>query len=556
MSNERYLIVGLGNPGKDYENTRHNIGFQVIEALAAAYRLKFDQKKSKARYADGVIVGKRVIIVKPQTYMNLSGNAVRGLMDFYKIPVEHLMVISDDLDTPLGMLRIRPKGGAGGQKGLRHIIQQVGTQDFARTKLGIGRPPGKMDPARYVLRPFKGDDAILATETIDRAVKAIEIWLQDGIDAAMNRQNGTAEDVAARLAKQSSPKVKRRSRKSKRKFVEMKYNRLGNTGLLVSELALGTMIFGETRDRSTPADEAARIIKRFIDAGGNHIDTADVYADGRSEEIVGKIIKPQRDQIVLATKVRFPCGQGPNEVGLSRHHIIEGVNASLRRLDTDYIDLYYMHAWDPLTPIEESLRAFDDLVAAGKVRYVGVSNFKAWQLMKSLAVSDANSWARFVAAQYQYSLVKRDIEYEFTDLLATEGVGLCPWGALGGGFLSGKYTPDQRPDEGRISTTPGHEEESWERRNVERNWNIIDAMGQITEAHNATYSQVALAWVRQQPSIASVIIGVRTMAQLEDNLKSSTVTLSTAEMSRLDAASTLPELYPYRFITAYAERKI
>lgn len=202
---DRFLIVGLGNPGKEYENTRHNIGFQVVDELAAAYGLKFDTKKSKAKYADGIIRGKRVILAKPQTYMNLSGNAVKGLMDFFKIPIENIIIVVDHLDVPLGTLRIRPKGGSGGQNGLKHIIQQLGnTQDFARIRLGISRPPGNMNPAKYVLRPFKGDEEILARETVGRAIKAIEIWLEDGIDQAMNQQNGTAEEVAARLAKQSN----------------------------------------------------------------------------------------------------------------------------------------------------------------------------------------------------------------------------------------------------------------------------------------------------------------------------------------------------------------
>ncbi len=198
---ERYLVVGLGNPGKKYDQTRHNIGFQVVDALAAAYVLKFDGKKAKTKYADGTIVGKRVLLVKPQTYMNASGNAVQGLLDFYQIPIENLLVVCDHLDIPLGVLRMRPKGGAGGQRGLRHIIQQIGTQDFARMRLGIGRPPGSMDPAAYVLRRFTAEEAILVQETVDRAIKAIEMWLQVGIDLAMNRYNGTAEEVAARFAK-------------------------------------------------------------------------------------------------------------------------------------------------------------------------------------------------------------------------------------------------------------------------------------------------------------------------------------------------------------------
>lgn len=338
----------------------------------------------------------------------------------------------------------------------------------------------------------------------------------------------------------------------------MKFNRLGNSGLLVSELCLGTMIFGEESKRSTPEEEAVSMIHRYLDFGGNHIDTADVYANGRSEEIVGRAIKGKRHHIVLATKVRFSTGAGRNDEGLSRHHITAGVHASLRRLHTDYIDLYYMHCWDPLTPLEESLRAFEDLVTAGKVRYIGVSNFAAWQMMKALAMSDAHGWHRFVAAQYQYSLVKRDIEYEFTELCLSEGVGLTAWGALGGGFLSGKYQRGQRPQsaqEGRIATTPSQDEESWERRNIARNWNIIDAVGEIAEKRDATYSQIALAWLRAQPAVASIIMGARTMAQLEDNLDAANITLTPDELAKLDEVSALPELYPYRMIEVYGARK-
>lgn len=337
----------------------------------------------------------------------------------------------------------------------------------------------------------------------------------------------------------------------------MNYKKLGSSGLLVSDLCLGTMIFGEDSERSTPADEAERMIHRFIDAGGNHIDTADVYAGGRSEEILGRAIKGKRHQLVLATKVRF--GPGRNEEGLSRHHILEAVHGSLRRLQTDYIDLYYMHAWDPLTPIEESLRVFDELVTAGKVRYIGVSNFKAWQVMKALAVSDAHDWSRFVAGQYQYSLVTRDIEYEFTDLCLSEGIGLTPWGPLGGGFLSGKYKRGQKPtdaQEGRIAVTPNAHEEAWERRNTERNWRIVDAVGQIAENRGATYPQIALAWLRMQPAVASVIIGARTMAQLEDNLGAADIELSDEELNELDQASALHELYPYRLLKDQAERRL
>lgn len=338
----------------------------------------------------------------------------------------------------------------------------------------------------------------------------------------------------------------------------MRYKPLGRSGLMVSELCLGTMIFGEDSQRSTTADQAKKIIHRFLDAGGNHIDTANVYANGRSEEIVGKAIQDRRSQVVLATKVRFSTGGGPNDEGLSRYHILLSVEDSLRRLNTDYIDLLYMHCWDPMTPIDESLRVMDDLIAQGKVRYIGVSNFKAWQLMKSLAVSDANGWLRIIAAQYQYSLVVRDIESEFTDLCLSEGVGITPWGPLGGGFLSGKYRADQRPEnpeEGRLATTPDHDEEAWDRRALERNWQILEVMEQILEDHpDASHSQIALAWLLAQPAVDSVVIGVRTMEQLEDNLSAVNLQLTEQELAKLDQISAPDEGYPYRFLKLYGSR--
>jgi len=335
----------------------------------------------------------------------------------------------------------------------------------------------------------------------------------------------------------------------------MRYRSLGRSGLKVSELCLGTMVFGEQSDRGTSPQTAANIINHFLDSGGNHIDTANVYAGGRSEEIVGAALRKKRASVVLATKVRFEMGAGPNDQGLSRVHIMYAVEASLRRLGTDYIDLLYMHCWDPLTPIEESLLAFDDLVSAGKVRYIGVSNFKAWQLMKALAVSDANGWSRFIAAQYQYSLVVRDIEREFIDLCQSEGVGITPWGPLGGGFLSGKYQPGQGPEAGRLSKMTDDTEEAWHRRATSRNWAIIDAIESIAAAHTgATYAQIALAWLLNQPQVDSVILGVRTIKQLEDNLGAAELELSDAELHMLSEASALAESYPYRFIETYGTR--
>jgi aryl-alcohol dehydrogenase-like predicted oxidoreductase len=336
----------------------------------------------------------------------------------------------------------------------------------------------------------------------------------------------------------------------------MRYRQLGRSGLLVSELALGTMIFGEDSQRSTPPEEAEKIIHRFLDAGGNHIDTANVYADGRSEEIVGKAIHDKRNQVVLATKVRFRSGgDGPNDLGLSRYHIMRSVEDSLKRLTTETIDLLYMHSWDALTPLEESLRAFDDLVTAGKVRYIGVSNFKAWQLMKALGLSDCNGWARFVAAQYQYSLVVRDIEPEFTDLCLSEGVGITPWGPLGGGFLSGKYHRGKNPEEGRIASMSDDVEEAWHRRDTERNWRVLDVVNDLASKYKASASQIAVAWLLAQPAVASVIIGVRTMEQVEDNLGAVNIQLQAEEIAELNQVSALEDSYPYRFLNQFEKER-
>jgi PTH1 family peptidyl-tRNA hydrolase len=206
IMSDRYLIVGLGNPGREYDQTRHNVGFRCVDALVQAHGLAFDQKKkSKARTADGLIAGKRVMIAKPQTFMNLSGTSAQGLAAFYQIPPKNILVILDDLDLPLGTLRIRPNGGSGGHRGLTDIIQRLGTQDFPRIRFGIGRPPGRMDPAAYVLRRFDQDELPIINPAVDRAIKAVEVWLAEGIDIAMNRYNGSAEEVAAREAQPAVP---------------------------------------------------------------------------------------------------------------------------------------------------------------------------------------------------------------------------------------------------------------------------------------------------------------------------------------------------------------
>lgn len=336
----------------------------------------------------------------------------------------------------------------------------------------------------------------------------------------------------------------------------MQYKQLGKAGIFTTDITLGTMTFGDPRSKGTDQAEAEKIIHAYLDAGGNHLDTANVYNAGKSEEIIAHALKNRRRDVIVATKVNFPVEEGPNLKGLSRYNIISSVEDSLRRLAMDHVDLLYMHAQDVHTPIEESLRAFDDLVRQGKVRYIGVSNFQAWRLMKALAVSESRLLERFVAAQYQYSLVKRDIEFEYFSLFEEEGLGLLPWGPLGGGFLTGKYQRDQQPDEqtGRIGSHPSHTEEAWHRRNTEQNWAILDEVQAIAREHDATPAQISLAWARQRPTVCSVIIGARTMSQLEDNLKAAEISLSEAQMEGLNKVSTPGELYPYRFLDSYSRK--
>ena len=325
----------------------------------------------------------------------------------------------------------------------------------------------------------------------------------------------------------------------------MKYRRLGDTGLMVSELCLGCMTFG----RETEEEDSKGLVGRFLEAGGNFIDTADVYSKGVSEEITGKAIKDVRDEVVLATKVRFPMGDGPNEVGLSRKHIMQGCEDSLRRLGTDYIDLYQVHCWDSATPLEETLSALTDLVRAGKVRYIGVSNFTAWQLMRSLQLSEVHGFERFVCVQPQYSLVERNIEREILPVCLEESLGVIPWSPLGGGFLSGKYSRDQEPPQGsRISEAVESMEEYWDRRATERNWRVLEVVGRISEETGKSYAQIALNWLLRQEGVTVPIIGARTMHQLEDNLGASGWELDEGQVAELSEASALEDVYPYRFI--------
>ncbi len=325
----------------------------------------------------------------------------------------------------------------------------------------------------------------------------------------------------------------------------VEYRRLGDTGLMVSELCLGCMTFG----RETNEETSKEIFGRFFEAGGNFVDTADVYSKGVSEEITGRAIREVRDDVVLATKVRFPMGDGPNEVGLSRKHVTRGCDDSLRRLGTDYIDLYQVHCWDGATPLEETLSALTDLVRSGKVRYIGVSNFTGWQLMRSLAVSESHGFERFVCLQPQYSLVERNIEREILPVCLEERLGVIPWSPLGGGFLSGKYRRGEEPPRGsRISEAVESMEEYWDRRATERNWAVLDVVGEISEATGKSYAQISLNWLLRQEGVTAPIIGARTIEQLEDNLGASGWELDDEQVDELSEASALEDVYPYRFI--------
>ncbi|MCQ6560171.1 aldo/keto reductase [Paenibacillus mendelii] len=325
----------------------------------------------------------------------------------------------------------------------------------------------------------------------------------------------------------------------------MQYRLLGRSGLAVSELCLGTMTFGNTTNEA----DSIEMMNRFMEKGGNFLDTADVYVSGRSEEIVGKAIKNRRSEVVLATKVRMNTADHPNGAGISRKHIMDGIDASLKRLQTDYIDLYQVHVWDHATPIEETLRTLDDLVTSGKVRYIGCSNFFAWQLMKSLACSDANRYVRFISIQPQYSLVSREMDREMMSLCAEENVGIIPWAPLGGGFLTGRYTREE-PTEGRLTSKVG--ESSWALRNTEKNFAVLDAVSDSARQLDKTPSQIALRWLLQRQGITSPIFGARTLEQFEDNMGAIGWSMPQELWDGLDEVSSLPSEYPNRFIAKFA----
>jgi aryl-alcohol dehydrogenase-like predicted oxidoreductase len=308
------------------------------------------------------------------------------------------------------------------------------------------------------------------------------------------------------------------------------------------------MTFGRETDEET----SRQILDRFVEAGGNFIDTADVYSRGVSEEVVGRWLKDRgRDDFVIATKVRFPMGEGPNEVGLSRKHILAGVENSLRRLRTDYIDLYQVHAWDPVTPLEETLSTLNSLVQQGKVRYLGVSNFGGWQLQKAVDLSRQMGWESFSCLQPLYNLLDRSIEWELIPVCQNEGLGIIPWSPLRGGWLSGKYRRGMSapPSGTRVEIADQHGwSESWSRYNNEQTWQVIDVLLAIADETGKTPAQVALNWLLQRPGVTAPIIGVRTLAHLENNMGASGWALSEAQMARLTEAGEQPLPYPYESI--------
>lgn len=328
----------------------------------------------------------------------------------------------------------------------------------------------------------------------------------------------------------------------------MEYRPLGRSGCAVSTLALGTMTFGtETDEKSSHAQ-----LDRFVEAGGTLVDTADVYSAGTSEEIIGSWLASRpsevRERVVLASKGRFAMGDGPNQVGLSRRHLADALDASLRRLGVERIDLYQVHAYDPMTPLDETVRFMDDAVRGGKIHYWGLSNFTGWQLQRAVGVAEHRGLAAPVSLQPQYNLLTREIEWEIVAAAQANGLGLLPWSPLGGGWLTGKYRRDQRPTGStRLGEDPGRGVEAYDRRGGrERTWNVVDTVHAVAEALGVSMAQVALAWLVDRPAVSSVILGARTLEQLDDNLGAAGLHLSEEQARRLDEVSDpQPADYPY-----------
>ena len=327
----------------------------------------------------------------------------------------------------------------------------------------------------------------------------------------------------------------------------MEFRALGRSGTVVSAQALGTMTFGAEADEAT----SHQILTAFAENGGTFIDTADVYSGGASEQIIGRWLTEhptEAAQIVLTTKARFPTGTGANDLGVSRRHLRTALENSLTRLGVEHIDLYQLHAWDELTPLEETLRFLDDAITAGKISYYGFSNYLGWQLTKAVHVASAHGWAAPVTLQPQYNLLVRDIEHEIVPAALDAGIGLLPWSPLAGGWLSGKYRRNVDPTGAtRLGEDPERGMEAWEGRNAqERTWQVVDAVREIAGAHGASPSQVALSWLGARPAVTSVILGARTVDQLVDNMAATDLRLTSEETQRLnDVSAPRMDDYPY-----------
>ena len=326
----------------------------------------------------------------------------------------------------------------------------------------------------------------------------------------------------------------------------MRYNRLGHTGLFVSELCFGTMTFGGQGQFSVigavQQADADRLVKRALDGGINFFDTADTYSEGRSEEITGQALKNlgiKRDEVVIATKAFGKMGDGPNQNGASRGHLMDAAKASLARLQVDHIDLYQLHGFDPATPMEESLSALTDLVRQGHVRYIGVSNWAAWQITKALGLAALHDFARFASVQAYYTLAGRDVERELVPMATSEGLGLLVWSPLAGGLLSGKVRRDTKAGEGsRRAILP------FPPVDMDRAYDVIDLLASLAESKKKTIAQLAVAWLLHQKGVASVLLGATRVEQLDDTLGATSVTFTAEELASLDAASKLPTEYP------------
>jgi aryl-alcohol dehydrogenase-like predicted oxidoreductase len=328
----------------------------------------------------------------------------------------------------------------------------------------------------------------------------------------------------------------------------MEYRQLGKSGIRVSVLTMGALTFGGrgvfAKVGTTDLTDATRQVDLALDAGVNLVDTADAYSGGASEEIVGQALKGRWDRVLVATKARMPTGTGPNDAGLSRHHLINACEASLRRLGTDHIDLYQVHQWDGATPLEETLSALDDLVHAGKIRYIGCSNYSGWHLMKALATADRLGLTRFVSQQIYYSLQAREAEYELIPAAVDQGVGVLVWSPLAGGLLSGKYRRGKQPPEGSRRFAGWNEPPV---HNEKQLYDIIDVLVKIADGHGTGTSpaQVALSWLLSKPAVTSLVIGARTDEQLADNLAAADLVLTADEHAQLDEVSVSPLPYPY-----------